>query len=156
MGRSGAGCRPVSDQLARDLAKQAVRLHLLQGRTPQGWGCQLALPASQQNPVLGHTPLYPEAYFSDLVIHSFVHSFSEYIQQPLCGRLLGVGTELSAMKAPLPYGGWGDLLLTRKSPWLEQPHLLELRQSDTCTCQEEHWGQRRPPRGLSPTLPTLF
>lgn len=73
VGRSGAGCRPVSDQLARDLAKQAVRLHLLQGRAPQGWGGQLAFPASQQS---GSGP-HP-ALFGGLLLgpsHSFICSF---------------------------------------------------------------------------------
>lgn len=86
-------------------------------------------------------------------IHLFIHSPNS--QQKLRGRLLGV--KLGAERCESSRDGRGDSPLTRKQPrteWAAPSHLLDQRQSDTCTSQEENWGQRGTPQELSPTPST--
>lgn len=104
-----------------------------------GPGRHLGWPVPWETLVLGHTPVHLAACFSDLLIHSFAHSFSGYIQQPLRGRLPGVRHGAGRRENP-PEGARGQgELYSRPGQGQRpdtQPHSpkprLELRQRDTC------------------------
>lgn len=77
-GGIGAGFTPVS-QLGRDFANQAVRFHILQGRTPQGWGSELpkllpGIAGFLEKPGSGPHPGLPGGLLGQSFIHFFIHS----------------------------------------------------------------------------------